>query len=342
MGLRLSILRHVCVLLCCLWLGHGLSPTAVAETESNRWDARMTRGAHFRADMSDEEVRLTLQRALPALTDDKVAPIAKVELIRDWVHATIPVGDRYNNAADIGIDHHHNPLGELLHVAETRRAGYYCGATAEISRRVYQLLGFEAHTLNFGIGPKGETHITTLVRVTLDGRPIWTIQDTYFNFTVRYRDGRYVDYRDLLARLERAEVADVLIDEKATARTPFLFTESDKMPRISHKYAMDAICVRDHDSFAEYSVLWDFEQLVTRYKLARDLEDNLHTNNPLYLFAFPLSNSGHDDVIALQRAAENARDRILANLARKPDYYESTRVPPPVSPESRLPGQTDI
>jgi hypothetical protein len=178
--------------------------------------------AIFGPQQSDATIAALIRQQIPELQDDTTPLAAQVESVRDWLHAFLPVGDRTNNLELIGIKHHNHPLGYLLYLAEVRRGGYYCGPITEISRRVYNALGFDAHSMNYRMTGNGTTHVTLVVRLPQDGGDIWTIQDTYFNFTVRDRAGRYVDFRTMIDQLEAGDTSDLVLDEVPHARTPAL------------------------------------------------------------------------------------------------------------------------
>jgi spore maturation protein CgeB len=82
--------------------------------------------------------------------------------------------------------------------------------------------------------------------------------------------------------------------------------------------------VRDFPEFSEYLMEWDFEILLFLFPLMEELESTLGTNNPLYLFAFPLSTSGNQNVLDLAAYAEAAQTRMLARVAADPTAYHDT------------------
>ncbi len=291
---------------------------------------------NFRADMTSPEIREKLEERIPSLLSSDASRVEQAEAVRDWLHSYIPVADRHSNLADLGVDHHKNPLAELLHLAESRAGGYFCGASTEIARQVYNLLGFEAHSLNFGLPPDGATHITTVVALEIEGIETWTIQDTYFNFTVRDSDDRYVDFRSILDNLVKGDVSELRIDEKESARTPALYLNYHKIPRMSRAYNLDAECIRDFPNFSEFSLKWDFELMLLLFGLRTELEEKLGTNYPLYLFAFPISTSGNDRVLALKDYADSAREKIETRYRETPSYYANTRIDDYLEPRFEL------
>lgn len=284
--------------------------------------------------MTEAEVATTVRKLVPALTDPLATPADQIEALRDWLHSFLPTADQTNNLEDLGYNHHQDSLATLLHLAENRAGGYYCGPITEISRRVYLALGFEAVSMNYQVTQGGTTHVTTLVRMPQNGAPIWTVQDCYFNFTVRRADGRYLGYRELLARLAAGDTSDVRLDESPDDRTPALHGHHnrDKIHRISEKYAWDLRHVRDYPEFGEYSIQWDLQVLLLLFPLREELETTLGTNNPLYLLAFPLSTSGQDTVLDLAAYAREQQAVMLERYTANPQAYASTRIDAQLAP----------
>jgi len=303
------------------------SPDRMSTEQTAKAPLTETPAHVFHAEMSEAEVAAEIRRQVPELNDASVTYAQKIEAVRTWLHGFLPVGDRLNNLELLGTDHHNDSLGHLLYLAEARIGGYYCGPIAEISRRVYTALGFDAISLNFRVTEPGVTHILTLVRLPELGERSWTLQDTYFDSTLRDQNGDYLDFETLLELLEVGDTRRILVDEP-DSRTPALHVLRNKeiMPRMGEKYGFEVAHVRDFEAFAEYAQSWDFRLLVLMFDLHVELEQTLGTNNPLYLFAFPLSNSGQDEAIRLMNLAMNAQQVMIEKFNANRQAYASTRV----------------
>lgn len=290
--------------------------------------------AKFRLDMTDDEVRAQISELVPVLKDPSADPIEQVEALRTWLHKFLPVADRTNNLGNQGVDHHKDKVGKMLHLAEVREGGYFCGAITEISREIFLLFGFDAISLNFQVTEGGTTHITMLVRIPQQGEEVWSVQDTYFDFTVRNPDGAYLDYGEIIDLLVEGKTNELIVDEVPDARTPALHVLRNKarMPKMSEKYDLDFQFVRDYPEFAEYMIRWDFNILLFLFSLREELETTLGTNNPLYMFAFPISTSGQDAAVAFAEKAAEAAKAMKAQVAAEPDFYQSTRVDEELEP----------
>lgn len=270
---------------------------------------------HFAEDMSAEEVKEVILTLLPELQESGVGAARKAEIIRDWLHEFLPIADGYCDLWNLGADHNNDGLGKLFYMCEMRLGGYYCGGQAEIARKVYELLGFETFTFNYGIPNTRATHVTTFVKLQVEGVAQWTLQDVYFNFTLRDQAGNYLGLRKLIAYLAESNFAPVVVDEKRGARTPVLHTQPERVPRLNRRYNLQSECVRPWDGFEEFTIKWDFQLFETTYfDLSQELTARLGDDNPLYLFLLPMGYKGPDKVAELEKEIYAAQAKLLQRL----------------------------
>lgn len=295
-------------------------PTAVALTAllalnaaAQPWLAAPT--PHFSDGMSDEEIRDQIMHLVPAVKDPTKSAEQRAVSLREWIHAFIPIADDSTSLGDKGYDHNAPELGRLLHAAEMRIGGYHCGGKAELARKIFQLVGFDTFTINFGIEVNGSTHVSTFVRISEQGRSVWSVQDTYFNFTLRHTDGRLIDYADALGYLENDQLDAILVDDPGYPKTPILYAHPDRVPRLNRRYKLESECVREWDGFEEFRVRWDFRLFTTSmFPLNRDLIARIGRSDPLYLFLIPLGFRGDDSHAQVFAAALSAQARFLQRL----------------------------
>ena len=274
---------------------------------------------HFSADMSSEEVKAVILEIVPGLADPAKTDIAKAEIVRDWLHEFLPIADGVCDLWHLGADHNNDGLGKLFNMCEMRLGGYYCGGQAEIARKVYELLGFETFTFNFGFDGTRATHVTTFVKLVVNGTPIWTMQDAYFNFTLREKNGDYLGFRQLLDYLRTNNLEAVVVDEKLGARTPVLHTDVGRVPRLNRRYNLETECVREWDGFEEFTIKWDFALFQTTYfDLSQELTARIGNDNPLYLFILPINYKGPDHIQELEQEVHAAQKDLLKLLGIVP------------------------
>lgn len=304
-GARLSAMATACL----IWVTLGVAQPELPPIQTN-----------FKPMMTDGEVRETITQLVAPLSAADATPIQKVEALRTWLHELLPVADSHCNLGNQGVNHNRDPLGKLIYLAESRTGGYYCGGQAEIARQVFELMGFRSLTLNVGIDGSATTHVTTFVELDISGIRKWTMQDVYFDCTLRDSQGAYIGYRELLHNLEHGTLEEIVVDERAESRTPYLNSRWDRMPRNNRRYDLDAECGRQWDGFDEFTVRWDFRLFRTSmFELRRHFRARLGSENPLYLFVMPLSYKGPSDARSLVEEAIESQNKVLKRLGLPPD-----------------------
>jgi hypothetical protein len=311
-----SLVRATITAVCCA----GLAVASFAQLEGltppqSDPDWPPATPPQFAIGMSSEEVEAVIRRLVPVLDSADAPDIEKVEAIRDWLHEFLPIADHVCDLWNLGVDHNNDPLATLFYMSEARYGGYYCGGQAEIARKVYELIGYETFTINFGFPNTRATHVTTFVKLETPEGPKWTIQDVYFNFTLRDADGDYLGLLELSELIARNELDKVVVDEKAGARTTVLHTDYGRMPRLNRRYNLEAECVRPWEDFEEFSIRWDFDLFETTYfDLSQELTARLGDNNPLYLFMLPIGYKGPDFVAQIEQDLIRSRSQLLQLL----------------------------
>jgi hypothetical protein len=251
------------------------------------------------------------------------------------LHAFLPVADSGICLSDIGYDHNAGDLGRMLEAVELRRGGYYCGGSAEIARRVYVLLGFDAAALNVGYVDTSSTHVTTLVRLPGADGDIWSMQDSYFNFTLRDEHGALLGLRQFYTLLAAGDTDRIVVDDPSLPKTPILYREVGKVPRINRRYDLQSECGRAWDGFEEFKVRWGYRLWHTSmFDYRRQNEARMGRSHPLYVFTAPLSLKQDGDNSALWALVQDGRDQILtATGASVDDLTKTVDLPPlPLDP----------
>jgi len=285
--------------------------------------------------MTDDEIRDQIIELVPILAQDDATVAAKVIAIRDWLHVMLPVADTGYSLSDMGYDHNGPDLSRLLRACEERIGGYLCGGAAEIARRVYEIFGFDAVSLNVGINNTPNTHVTTLVVLENDeGEEFWSMQDCYYNFTLRDSQGELMGYRELIRHLVEGSLDQVVIDDPALPKTPIIYVDVAKVPRINRRYHLDSECVRYWENFEEFLVSWQFRLTSTSmFDFKRQLDARIGRADPLHAFAIPLGVNGSrgGEVWTIATAG---RDELLQRTgATLDDLSKSISLPPqPLDP----------
>lgn len=158
---------------------------------------------------------------VPALRDGALAKREAIALIRDWAYGRIVIG------SFASILDHHRPgitLDEIYLAMQERRFGVMCAGAAVFLMLLLRELGHEAYAVNMGDPPSRGTHVLNVVPVPGgDGRPIFTVQDAYLNFTITDREGGLLGYPDIVAAVRAGEHGRLAITRGPTVHRWAMF-----------------------------------------------------------------------------------------------------------------------
>lgn len=143
-----------------------------------------------------------LLRDVPSLRPGRLPNAADIARARDWAYGRIVAA-----SPQATLDHHAPGLSAdaMDRAMRDRRAGVKCGGAAMYFKLLLEAMGFAAYALNMGDPAGRGTHVLNIVPVEDRGRPVFSIQDAYLNFTIMDVHGGVVDYRDAV-RIIRAGV----------------------------------------------------------------------------------------------------------------------------------------
>jgi len=136
----------------------------------------------------------------------------KVRYLRTWTWSWV----------DVAFDPHlHASLGkntiETIDLFDKDCGGVWCEGASSSLIQVYQDFGFEAYNLSISMVPPATewgAHVMTLVRINdSQGKPIWSLQDAYFNSCLADAHGEPIDYLAFLQRLKSGELDQVQVLE---------------------------------------------------------------------------------------------------------------------------------
>ncbi len=284
----------------------------------------------FKAGMSAPDIRQIIAKDLSILSDANVSEELRVVALRKWIHSFLPVGDYRTTLSNTDYDHNGKDLGKLLWATEVRMGGYQCGGHAELARKIYNLFDFEAFTINFGFRGTPSTHLTTFVRILRENQPVWTIQDTYFNFTLRTLDGSLMGYSQLLQHLIDDEIDSIVIDDPELPKTSVLYSDVAEVPRRNRRYQLQAECIRPWDGFEEFSVRWGFRLMFTSlFNFDQQLNARIKRSHPLYFFLVPIGFRGHKDHEKFVDLAKQQQGVLLRRVGSTPNDLTKTLTLPP-------------
>ncbi|MBA4135795.1 MAG: hypothetical protein C0518_00600 [Opitutus sp.] len=263
--------------------------------------------------MSDADVHARIAAIVPEAVNQALTDEQRIMALRRWLTGFVMLGDQYTSS---GIDHNQASLGEMMTIAQDRRAGFLCGAVAVMAQRVYRAFGFEAVTVNFGFPETAATHVTTLAKIRTGNGEIWSVQGAYFNAILRDRNGDLLDFFRFLELLSTGRRDEVVIAKAGDERHLMAYDRRQDIENVSAHFELQPELVERTANFDLYCVTWGMENVLRGIPAyGTSLKQALGTDDPLFLFLFPISTSGEAAAEKIAQAAVAARARLLTRLS---------------------------
>jgi len=153
----------------------------------------------------EEALRERILKSYPQLGERQLDDFTRVGLLRQWAWSHVNHAAGPANIVDVDpeIPWHELSAAAIFELYRSDRGGSYCGGTAHALRKLYEMYGYQAWTVNSGnAGPEAATHVTTLVKIRADRPDVLSMQDAYFNLTYVDADSKApLDYVEMLGRL---------------------------------------------------------------------------------------------------------------------------------------------
>lgn len=189
--------------------------------------------------LSDEQIINQIIADVPVLRSAE--PVSQFDItnaLREWVSEHVPVVLSYDNLRLVKVKNVTSPvevpLAERLQLFANGEAGGWCSSASVTLMDIYELFGFESYELGFGAISNGEaTHAVTLVRIRDGERDIWSVQDSYFNQTLVDRNGRPLDYFDVLDLLKKRADHQITIKKGNNPTRPRLIAKESTEATLS-------------------------------------------------------------------------------------------------------------
>ncbi|MDP1907252.1 MAG: hypothetical protein Q8K85_03050, partial [Hyphomicrobium sp.] len=143
--------------------------------------------------------------ANPGLAAPNLSQAEATSILRRWAASWIDVAS--DGKLIIEDDYWQKSVDTLYERFLNHERGVYCGGTAWTLMKLFEAFGLESWIYNFGDSDTELSHVVTLVRA--DGRVI--VQDAYFNYTLKQKDGSAADILEILAAMRERRAADSLV-----------------------------------------------------------------------------------------------------------------------------------
>ncbi len=238
--------------------------------------------------------RKYLEASIPELTDASATEFEKVGAIRQWVYSAVPsaVGNSCTLEDKYDFSIYQEDPDRVLYLIDRFSVAYYCAGTAETFASVCRLFGFEAWCYNMGAESGMASHVTSIVKLTDNGAEVYSIQDSYFNYTLM-AGGKPLDFYRLLELVAARRSDQVEIREGDTSCKQIIIEESvadEWRRRYSYAYKMGPV------TYANGRALFCNDLSLRTFVPMGDFEDWIESQIGErafpHLFLFPLSVSG--------------------------------------------------
>jgi len=160
--------------------------------------------------LNDDELKSLIMKEVPLLSQD-VSDLEKVSALREWVFDNVPLSSPDLLIDNLSTSIHPNniPPGTRIQIFREGLAGARCGATGQTLREVYDLLGFEAYTVNQGDPESKGTHVFNIVKINHKGKELFSVQDAYLNCFISDVNGNPLSYFKFLSLLKEKKHQEI-------------------------------------------------------------------------------------------------------------------------------------
>ncbi len=153
-----------------------------------------------------------------SIDDANKSDLDKIHCLRKWANKNIDRG-LVENQEKIVSDN--KSLWEIIRSFNKDQGGVNCGRASTTLELIYDLFGYESYVIH--IGKKSEDwHTVNLVKVNLDGKTVYVVEDVVYNLSFLDGRGRPLDYFGLLKLVKNNCFDDVGIDADGSFKHDFL------------------------------------------------------------------------------------------------------------------------
>lgn len=268
------------------------------------------------------QLKALIARDLPRLAEPDLDGSTRLTLLRQWAYENTDWSSPGANLDDDRANGFYEmDAPELFGAFRDDRGGVLCGGTAYAFMKLCRLFGYDALTLDFGM-PGVSTHVVTLVRLSRDGRDVWSVQDPTYDVTYVHRGGAPFDYLDLLRTLRERQASRVLVEKGRGRSRDFILAPLDAdqtPPRLSEGETLDLVGSLPGGALKyrrRYSI--DGFNRIDGSSTAAFLKREGHPEEALYLFLYPIRISGGWTFDREQRQVpREARPRFMMKRVRE-------------------------
>jgi hypothetical protein len=273
--------------------------------------------------LSRHLLRERIAKDLPRMAGSALDEVIQLTLLRQWAYENTDWSTPGANLDDDPANGFYEmDAPELFSAFRKDRGGVLCGGTAYAFMRLCRLYGYDALTLDFG-APGVSTHVVTLVRLSLGGRDVWSVQDPTYDATHVHRDGSPFDYLDLLRALRDGRAGEVFVEQGQGRSREYIVAPGDAGSMLSmpgEDESLERTVGRPPDGAMKYRRRYSIDQseVIDGSPTGEFLARDGRPEEAIYLYLYPIGISGGSAFDRVQhRVPRRARPRYMMKRARE-------------------------
>lgn len=145
----------------------------------------------------------------PEINNMELFSLEHAEVLRNFIYKNMVLTTK-----DYLMDHHQVSLETGILENKNYQKGGWCGAYANMLKKLYDKYGYESFEYNFG-STGTFTHVVVIVKTLYMGNYIYSIQDPYLNMTYKTKNNKPSDFRSILTN----EKIDFVLNKKDIIRS---------------------------------------------------------------------------------------------------------------------------
>ena len=255
--------------------------------------------------------------AYPSIGVPETGDFERVSLLREWAHQASLSATGPCSLEEIVPHIREEDAPSIFYRMARIEGGFLCGGISVALWKLYELFGYRAHNYNMGktnvtADGRNGSHVVTLVHIEHKGRPVLSIQDASFNYTLVDRDDNPLSFGTLIELLIERRIDEVDIQEGKVLTWRHLCAEDPAPGDFPAEY------VKGKQYLADGRVLISGEHRLSLlkehmyFRYGQWIKDIIGDDNILYLFLFPLSSITESEIAAGVAAAKAHIDSLAS------------------------------
>jgi len=153
----------------------------------------------------------------PEINNQNITDWEKVNILRDWAYehtdypnVSIQTSGKILNA--IPESHfYQKEAPEIYSIYLNDQGAVVCSGSAYSLERLYEMYGYKSYFVNLGdpIVANQTSHAITLVQINHNGKPLLSVEDAYFDYTIVDKEKNPIDFFEIVKLLRNERFSDI-------------------------------------------------------------------------------------------------------------------------------------